>query len=273
VGTSGASGDLFATYSRDSGTGLDYADQRFYASSYGRFNSPDPFDGSATGQRPGSWNRYPYVEGDPINAVDPQGADLVYISGGAQDCTDNPDQATCNASWSDICSWNPYDPSCGGGGGGTGSGFFPLDPSLAAGGIGSIGGIGVLIGEGGAVAGCIASLVCGVAVTVTLAVTVAVAITISSHPVAPALPITGSPSPPRGLQPCSPPVGTIGYRLDEVPPAKPHFPFDGDHVHLYQMNQNPLTGQCFWQPIGVTAPPPPPGAVPITPVAGGGRTP
>jgi len=30
----------FATYTRDSYTGLDYADQRFYASSYGRFNSP-----------------------------------------------------------------------------------------------------------------------------------------------------------------------------------------------------------------------------------------
>jgi RHS repeat-associated protein len=33
----------FATYTRDSFTALDYADQRYYASSYGRFNSADPY--------------------------------------------------------------------------------------------------------------------------------------------------------------------------------------------------------------------------------------
>jgi RHS repeat-associated protein len=33
----------FGTYNRDGFTGLDYADQRFYASSYGRFNTPDPY--------------------------------------------------------------------------------------------------------------------------------------------------------------------------------------------------------------------------------------
>ena len=32
----------FATYTRDSGTGLDYADQRYYASTFGRFMTPDP---------------------------------------------------------------------------------------------------------------------------------------------------------------------------------------------------------------------------------------
>ena len=69
--------------------------------------------------------------------------------------------------------------------------------------------------------------------------------------------------------PCVPPVGTIGYREDSVPPSKPHHPFPGNHVHLYRMNQNPNNGQCFWQPIGVTAPPPPPRAVPIGPAMGG----
>jgi RHS repeat-associated protein len=63
--------------------------------------------------------------------------------------------------------------------------------------------------------------------------------------------------------PCTPPVGTIGYRMDVVPPSKPHHPLPGTHVHLYKMNQNPNNCQCFWQPIGVTAPPPPPGAVPL----------
>ena len=32
----------FATYTRDSATGLDYADQRYYTSDIGRFTSPDP---------------------------------------------------------------------------------------------------------------------------------------------------------------------------------------------------------------------------------------
>jgi len=63
--------------------------------------------------------------------------------------------------------------------------------------------------------------------------------------------------------PCNPPVGTIGYRYDAVPPSKPHKPYPTDHVHLYKMNQNPNNCQCFWQPIGVTAPPPPVGAVPL----------
>jgi RHS repeat-associated protein len=63
--------------------------------------------------------------------------------------------------------------------------------------------------------------------------------------------------------PCVPPVGTIGYRLDLVPPAKPHHPFSGDHVHLYLRNQDPLTCKCYWNKLRVTAPPPPPGAVPM----------
>lgn len=56
--------------------GLDYADQRFYASSYGRFNTPDPYksgSGSGTPSDPASWNKYAYVEGDPINEFDPTG--------------------------------------------------------------------------------------------------------------------------------------------------------------------------------------------------------
>ncbi len=67
----------------------------------------------------------------------------------------------------------------------------------------------------------------------------------------------------KNCPPCVPPVGTIGYRIDNVPPSPPHYPFPGDHVHLYQMNQNPYNCQCFWVPIGVTEPPPPPGAYPL----------
>jgi len=65
----------FGTYTRDSYTGLDYADQRFYASSYGRFNSPDPYAGSAGPSNPGSWNRYSYTLGDPVDRNDRKGLD------------------------------------------------------------------------------------------------------------------------------------------------------------------------------------------------------
>jgi RHS repeat-associated protein len=63
----------FATYTRDSSTGVDYADQRCYASMYGRFNTPDPMAGSAGAKSPGSWNRYNYAMGDPVNGSDPSG--------------------------------------------------------------------------------------------------------------------------------------------------------------------------------------------------------
>jgi RHS repeat-associated protein len=60
--------------------GLDYGDHRMYASTYGRFNTPDPFQGKAKGAgdpgTPGSWNKYEYTLGDPVNNVDPQGTFL-----------------------------------------------------------------------------------------------------------------------------------------------------------------------------------------------------
>jgi RHS repeat-associated protein len=63
----------FATYTRDSATGLDYADQRYYSNQFGRFLSPDPYKASAGLQDPGSWNRYAYTRNDPINRYDPSG--------------------------------------------------------------------------------------------------------------------------------------------------------------------------------------------------------
>ena len=85
----------FATYTNDSATGLEYADQRYYASNFGRFMSPDPYKASAGPKDPKSWNRYSYTRGDPVNRYDPAGLD---------DCDpDDPD---------DPCEPPPPDP-CG----------------------------------------------------------------------------------------------------------------------------------------------------------------
>jgi RHS repeat-associated protein len=69
--------DKFGAYFRDS-TGLDYALNRYYSSSHGRFLTPDPYYSSAGPEGPQSWNRYAYVENDPVNKVDPYGLDLFW---------------------------------------------------------------------------------------------------------------------------------------------------------------------------------------------------
>jgi RHS repeat-associated protein len=75
-----------ATYYRDSTTGLDYAQNRYYASTLGRFISPDPYKsgvGSGDPAHPQTWNRYAYVVGDPINGYDPTGKDCELVDNGS----------------------------------------------------------------------------------------------------------------------------------------------------------------------------------------------
>jgi RHS repeat-associated protein len=70
--------DGFATYYQDAASGLNYADQRYYSSQYGRFAMPDPYqasdDSSEVPEEPRSWNRYAYVLNDPVTFYDPGGA-------------------------------------------------------------------------------------------------------------------------------------------------------------------------------------------------------
>jgi RHS repeat-associated protein len=75
--------EKFATYTRDSYTGLDYADQRFYASTYGRFDTTDPGYAGAL-SNPQSLNLYSYVLGDPVNGRDPQGLCSAIGGGGTE---------------------------------------------------------------------------------------------------------------------------------------------------------------------------------------------
>ncbi len=66
----------FTGYERDAGSGLDYAQARMYGSEWGRFLSPDPKGLKAANKySPKTLNRYNYVDGDPVNMVDPTGLD------------------------------------------------------------------------------------------------------------------------------------------------------------------------------------------------------
>jgi RHS repeat-associated protein len=57
---------------------LEYADQRYYASNFGRFMTADRYVASGGTSDPKSWNRYSYVEGDPVNFNDPGGRFMLH---------------------------------------------------------------------------------------------------------------------------------------------------------------------------------------------------
>ncbi|HKO43245.1 MAG TPA: RHS repeat-associated core domain-containing protein [Pyrinomonadaceae bacterium] len=64
--------DRFTTYERDAPESDD-AMHRRYNRWWSRFDQPDPYDGSYSLAAPQSFNRYAYVQNDPVNFVDPSG--------------------------------------------------------------------------------------------------------------------------------------------------------------------------------------------------------
>jgi RHS repeat-associated protein len=62
----------FTTYDRD-GNASDEAMHRRYNRWHSRFDQPDPYGGSYDITNPQSFNRYSYVQNDPVNFVDPTG--------------------------------------------------------------------------------------------------------------------------------------------------------------------------------------------------------
>jgi RHS repeat-associated protein len=110
----------YATYWRDSFTGLDYARHRYYSNVNGRFMTPDSYRGSATLNNPQSWNRYAYTRGDPVNRADPSGRD------------------DCDVSSSDFCITtvedlgDDDDGGDDGGGGDTAGGYVDVQPNVPA---------------------------------------------------------------------------------------------------------------------------------------------
>ncbi len=72
----------FTTYERDS-IGSDDAMHRRYNRWWARFEQPDPYGGSYDMTDPQSFNRYSYVQNDPVNFVDPLGLDPIGALGRA----------------------------------------------------------------------------------------------------------------------------------------------------------------------------------------------
>ena len=72
----GPTEQLYAGLERDDESGLDHAMYRQYASAMGRWISPDPYNGSYDLEDPQSLNRYAYVNGNPMGAVDPSGLSI-----------------------------------------------------------------------------------------------------------------------------------------------------------------------------------------------------
>lgn len=72
---SGSTRQSFTGYEKDAETDLVFAQNRYYSNRLGRFTTPDPLMASGKVWNPQSWNRYAYVNNNPLNATDPLGLD------------------------------------------------------------------------------------------------------------------------------------------------------------------------------------------------------
>ena len=102
----------FTSYERDAESSADYALNRQYIQTIGRFARPDPYMGSNDLGHPQTLNRYAYVENDPINAVDPLGL-LSFC-----DFVDDGEGTIYLVCWEGGGGGSDY-PEVGGGGGGS----------------------------------------------------------------------------------------------------------------------------------------------------------
>src|SRR5882724_2598723 len=104
----------FTSYERD-GNGADEAMFRRYNRWHSRFDQPDPYDGSYDLANPQSFNRYSYVQNDPVNHTDPSGLEMMMTPCSAQ-------FSSCGGGWDNGglgYSGSPFDSSTyeyGGGG-------------------------------------------------------------------------------------------------------------------------------------------------------------
>ena len=71
----------YTGYEKDTESGLEFAQARYYNSTHGRFTSIDPLMASATIKNPQTFNRYSYVLNSPYKFTDPLG--LISVTTGA----------------------------------------------------------------------------------------------------------------------------------------------------------------------------------------------
>lgn len=91
----------FTAKERDTESGNDYFGARYYASTMGRWMSPDPAGLSAVNpSNPQSWNLYSYALNNPLINTDPTGLDCVYMNDnndGVESIDHNSDSNECGA--------------------------------------------------------------------------------------------------------------------------------------------------------------------------------
>lgn len=128
----------FTGFERDSESGLDHATFRQHSSSAGRWMSPDPYLGRMDLANPQTFNRYSYVNNNPLRYIDPSG--LCGYWSRATDVFTNIDGTVTTSPpistyvGDDNCGYSYYEGFSGGSGysGGSGDGGGPNAPSNCA---------------------------------------------------------------------------------------------------------------------------------------------
>jgi RHS repeat-associated protein len=128
---------IFTSYERDSESGNDYAQARYYVNRLGRFSSVDPLSGNSAD--PQSLNRYSYARNLPAMATDPTGQEPCGLVETKRRRLAEFEWAGMGLLWNELedillTEDEPVDWGCtldGAGGGGGGGYGPPLDPCPA----------------------------------------------------------------------------------------------------------------------------------------------
>jgi RHS repeat-associated protein len=87
----------FTGHERDSETGLDFMQARYYSSGQGRFTSVDPEGAGSDPEDPQSWNGYGYARSNPVLLTDPDGRKYRICSADGKECYYHDDDDFYNA--------------------------------------------------------------------------------------------------------------------------------------------------------------------------------
>lgn len=87
--------------------GLDYAKNRYYSNTIGRFLTPDPTAWNVNLGNPGSMNRYAYTNGDPVNHNDPTGLEEPCDPSLDSGCSPGLPGLPCGFGYGTVCGIDP----------------------------------------------------------------------------------------------------------------------------------------------------------------------